>query len=81
MGNVLSLHFQQEWLNDLRCEWPVPTNSVNNLKLIFPGIVNYRSGVVALLRGLKDSRHFTFPVIVAQLCFWSEQRNGRIDWQ
>ena len=80
MGNVLSLHFQQEWLNDLRCEWPVPSNSVNNLKLIFPGIVNSRSGVVALLRGLKDPRCFTFPVIVAQLCFWSEQRNGRIDW-
>ena len=81
MGNVLSLHFQQEWLNDLRCEWPLPDNSVKNLKLIFPGIVNYRSGVVALLRGLKDSQHFTFPVIVAQLGFWSEQRNGRIDWQ
>ena len=79
MGDVLSLHFQQAWLNDLRCEWPLPDNSVKNLKLIFPGIVNYRSGVVALLRGLKKS-HITFPVIVAQLCFWSEQRNGRIDW-
>ena len=80
MGNVLSLHFQQAWLNDLRCEWPLPDNSIKNLKLIFPGIVNYRSGVVALLRGLQKSIYFTFPVIVAQLCFWSEQRNGRIDW-
>ena len=81
MGNVLSLHVKQEWLNDLRSDWPVPTNSIENLKLIFPGIINYRSGVVALLRGLKASHRFTFPVIVAQLCFWSEQRNGRIDWQ
>ena len=81
MGNVLSLHFKQEWLNDLRSEWPVPTTAIRNLELIFPGIINYRSGVVALLRGLNASRRFTFPVIVAQLCFWSEQRNGRIDWQ
>ena len=81
MGNVLSLHFKQEWLNDLRSEWPVPTTAIRNLELIFPGIVDYRSGVVALLRGLKESRHLTFPVIVAQLCFWSAQRSGEIEWQ
>ena len=80
MGNVLSLHFKEEWLNDLSDVWPIPDNSVRNLKIFFPGIREYRSGIIALLRGLRHSRSYTFPVIVAQLCFWSEQRNGRINW-
>ena len=51
-----------------------------NLAYIFPGITNHREGIVTLLKGLRKRRHFTFPVVVAQLCFWSEQRNGCINW-
>ena len=80
MGNVFSLHFEQHWLNDLNDIWPIPDNSAANLELIFQGICNHRAGIVALLRGLRKSHSYTFPSIVAQLCFWSEQRNGRINW-
>ena len=80
MGNVFGLHFEEEWLSYLSDLWPIPSNSVTNLKRIFPGIRNRRAGIVALKRGLRKSRFITFSAVVAQLCFWSEQRNGRINW-
>ena len=80
MGNVFSLHFEENLLNDLSDIWPIPYNSVANLELSFPGIRNHRAGIIALLRGLRKSRGYSFPSIVAQLCFWSDKHNGRINW-
>ena len=80
MANVYGLHFEEQWLNSLSDIWPIPDNSLVNLKRIFPDINNPRAGIVALMRGLRHGRFHTFSSVVAQLCFWSEQRNGRINW-
>ena len=87
-GGVYNLYFKEEWLNDVADVWPLPKNSLDNLKLIFPGLAKVRNEkqssracIVALLRALRHCRGYTFPSIVAQLCWWSEQRNGRINWE
>ena len=80
MAKMHGLYFEQRWLNALSDVWPIPDNSKANLARIFPGVLNHREGIIALLRGLRKQQHFTFPTIVAQLCFWSEQRNGRLSW-
>ena len=88
-GGVYNLYFKEEWLNDVADVWPLPKNSLDNLKLIFPGLAKVRNAekqssracIVALLRALRHCRGYTFPSIVAQLCWWSEQRNGRINWE
>ena len=80
MANVYGVHFEEQWLNSLSDIWPIPDNSLANLKRIFPDIHKPRAGIVALMRGLRHSGFHTFSSVVAQLCFWSEQRNGRINW-
>ena len=80
MAYVPGLHFDQRWLNDLSDIWPIPVNSKESLAYIYPGITNHRKSIVTRLKGLRKHRHFTFPVVVAQLCCWSEQRNCRINW-
>ena len=75
-------NFEQSWIRYLADVWPVPSNSATMLKEIFPSIKakQRRSGIVALLRCLRHHKHLNFPCVIAQLCFWSEQRNGRINW-
>ena len=80
MANVYGVHFEEQWLNSLSDIWPIPDNSLANLKRIFPDIHKPRAGIVALMRGLRHSGFHTFATVVAQLCFWGEQRNGRINW-
>ena len=80
MANVYGVHFEEQWLNSLSDIWPIPENSLANLERIFPDIHKPRAGIVALMRGLRHSRYHTFSSVVAQLCFWGEQRNGRINW-
>ena len=80
MANVYGVHFEEQWLNSLSDIWPIPDNSLANLKRIFPDIHKPRAGIVALMRGFRHSRFHTVASVVAQLCFWSEQRNGRINW-
>ena len=86
-GRVYNLYFKEEWLNDLADLWPLPNTALANLKLIFPGLPkirnekqSHRACIVALLRALRKGSCYTFPCIVVQLCWWSEQRNGRLDW-
>ena len=52
MANVYSLHFEEQWLNDLCDVWPIPSNSKKNLSKIFLGIRDYHEGIIALLRWL-----------------------------
>ena len=75
-------HFDETWIIYLSDVWPFPTNSASMLKRIFPRIKTKqrRGGIVALLRCLRHHKHFNFSTVIAHLCFWSEQENGRINW-
>ena len=75
-------HYEQNWIKYLSDLWPFPNNSSAMLTVVFPRIKpsQRRAGVVALLRCLRHHKHFTFSGLIAQLCFWGEQKNGRIDW-
>ena len=76
-------HWNESWLNILSDVWPFPSNSAKVAKKIFNGRLRkdlQRSAVVALLRCFRHHKYLSFPALIAQLCFWSEQENGRVDW-
>ena len=70
--------------DDLRCltgVYPVPKNSADALRSMFPNIRGQRE-LRAAIRILERQLHKTIVVvIVAQLCFWRENAARTLTWR
>ena len=72
---------QGDNLRSLTGAYPVPKNSADALKSMFPHIRNqceYREAIRILERQLHKTN---VVVIVAQLCFWRENEAGILNWR
>ena len=81
-AGVLGLSLGPEELDQAADVWPLPDNSVMQLQTIFPDADTERLQREGLrvLQSISRAQMMSIPTLVAQLCFWCEQKNGDIDW-
>ena len=79
---MLGLSLGPEELDQAADVWPLPDHSLMQLQTIFPDADTerlQREGLRVLQR-ISRAQMMSIPTLVAQLCFWCEQKNGDIDW-
>ena len=64
----------------LHAVYPLPDNSANALQLIFPSAKDELSQRHGLRLLEKAFMHADTYCLVAQLCFWTEQMKGKIQY-
>ena len=81
-GGVGDLYMHSSDLRSLHAVYPMPTNSISALRRIFPTAMtelSQRHGIRLLQKTLKPG-NTGIGCIVAQLCFWTEQMIGKIQY-
>ena len=79
-GGVADLYMEPSDVHALHAVYPLPSNSANALQLIFPSAkdeLSQRHGLRLLEKAFKRSDIYC---LVAQLCFWTEQMKGKIQY-
>ena len=79
-GGVADLHMEQSGVHALHVVYPLPDNSANALQLICSSAkdeLSQRHGLRLLEKAFKRSDIYC---LVAQLCFWTEQMKGKIQY-
>ena len=79
-GGGADLYMKPSDVHALHAVYPLPNNSANALQLIFPGATDelaQRHGLRLLEKAFMRSDTYC---LVAQLCFWTEQMKGKIQY-
>ena len=80
-GGVADLYMEPSDVHALHAVYPLPDNSANALQLIFPSAkdeLSQRHGLRLLEK--KAFKRSDIYCLVAQLCFWTEQMKGKIQY-
>ena len=79
-GGVADLYMEPSDVHALHVVYPLPNNSANALQLIFPSAKDELSQRHGLRLLEKAFMHSDTYCLVAQLCFWTEQMKGKIQY-
>ena len=79
-GGVADLYMQPSDVHALHVVYPLPTNNAQALQGIFPTATDELSQRHGLRLLQKVFRRMDTYCLVAQLCFWTEQMAGKIQY-